>query len=121
MSRTRAETLFGTLLAVSSVTWADKRLGQLADSTGWDTQLIARRAGTGEAPLDVNEQVEDTDEYIQLWRNTTKPPAPFNLTPYALTLNDIPKGLEEYLAPTDCRLRTDQRAFENAEYDKAQM
>ncbi|KAL1409960.1 hypothetical protein Q8F55_003959 [Vanrija albida] len=87
----------------------------------WDTQLIARRAGAGEKELDVNEQVEDTDEYIQLWRNTKKPPAPFNLTPYALTLNDIPKGLEEYLAPTDCRLRTDQRAFENAEYDKAQM
>jgi hypothetical protein len=34
--------------------------------------------------------------------------------------NDIPSGLERYLAPTDCRLRTDQRAFENAEYDRAQ-
>ena len=35
--------------------------------------------------------------------------------------NDIPKGLESYLCPTDCRLRTDMRAFENAEYDKAQQ
>jgi len=58
---------------------------------------------------------------MQLWRNTKKPPAPFNLTPFAITLNDIPSGLENYLAPTDCRLRTDMRAFENAEYDKAQM
>lgn len=57
---------------------------------------------------------------MQLWKNTQKPKAPFNLTPYAMTLNDIPQGLEEYLAPTDCRLRTDQRAFENAEYDRAQ-
>ena len=59
-------------------------------------------------------------EYLLLWRNSEKPKAPFNLTPYACTLNDIPQGLEEYLCPTDCRLRTDQRAFENAEYDKAQ-
>jgi hypothetical protein len=57
---------------------------------------------------------------MQLWKNTQKPKAPFNLTPYAMTLNDIPQGLEEYLAPTDCRLRTDQRAFENAEYERAQ-
>lgn len=56
-----------------------------------------------------------------LWKNTKKPKAPFNLTPYAITLNDIPKGLEQYLCPTDCRLRTDQRAFENAEYDRAQL
>ena len=34
--------------------------------------------------------------------------------------NDIPSGLDGYLCPTDCRLRTDQRAFENAEYDRAQ-
>lgn len=78
-------------------------------------------------------------EYILLWRNSEKPKAPFNLTPFAITLvgslrnikyrliltlvwlqNDIPKGLGEYLCPTDCRLRTDQRAFENAEYDRAQ-
>lgn len=41
--------------------------------------------------------------------------------PSQLTVkNDIPSGLEPYLCPTDCRLRTDQRAFENAEYDRAQ-
>jgi hypothetical protein len=34
--------------------------------------------------------------------------------------NDIPTGLKPYLCPTDCRLRTDQRAFENANYDRAQ-
>lgn len=90
--------------------------------TGWDSQLIARRAGVGSKPLAATQEVEaDADEYMLLWKNTKKPKAPFNLTPYAITLNDIPAGLEQYLCPTDCRLRTDQRAFENAEYDRAQM
>ncbi|OCF40792.1 oxysterol-binding protein [Kwoniella heveanensis CBS 569] len=86
----------------------------------WDTQLIARRAGTS-APLEVDTTFNPAQkEYLLLWRNSEKPKAPFNLTPYACTLNDIPQGLRPYLAPTDCRLRTDQRAFENAEYDRAQ-
>ncbi|WVR00350.1 hypothetical protein IAU59_007493 [Kwoniella sp. CBS 9459] len=86
----------------------------------WDTQLIARRAGTS-APLEVDTTFSSTQkEYMLLWRNSEKPKAPFNLTPYACTLNDIPQGLRQYLCPTDCRLRTDQRAFENAEYDRAQ-
>lgn len=77
--------------------------------------------GAEAQPLAVDQEIDDAaPEYMQLWQNTVKPKAPFNLTPYACTLNDIPHGLEEYIAPTDCRLRTDQRAFENAEYDRAQ-
>jgi hypothetical protein len=72
------------------------------------------------APLGVNDEVTTSKEYMQLWRNTDKPKAPFNLTPYAVTLNDIPTGLRPYLAPTDCRLRTDMRAFEDADYEAAQ-
>jgi hypothetical protein len=100
---------------------------------------VAREAGASSAPLDVDTQVVPSQkEYLLLWRNSEKPKAPFNLTPYAITLvsvpanitglinadlnlqNDIPTGLRPYLCPTDCRLRTDQRAFENAEYDRAQ-
>jgi len=45
---------------------------------------------------------------------------PFNLTPFAVTLNDCPLDtLKPYLPQTDCRLRPDQRAFENGEYDRA--
>lgn len=44
---------------------------------------------------------------------------PFNLTPFAITLNDCPPTLARWLPPTDCRLRPDQRAFEMAEYEKA--
>jgi hypothetical protein len=58
----------------------------VADIAGWDTQLIARRAGSS-APLEVNTQVPDSHkEYLLLWRNSEKPKEPFNLTPYAITL-----------------------------------
>ena len=87
----------------------------------WDSQLIARKHGFDSKPLDADiEVVPTTKEYLLLWRKSEAPKSPFNLTPFALTLNDIPSGLESYLCPTDCRLRTDQRAFENAEYDLAQ-
>lgn len=118
-------------------------------TVGWDTQLVARQAGAGASPLEVDAKFSTSQkEYLLLWRNSEKPPAPFNLTPFAVTLvstdyptetylatevghwreghradaaqNDIPSGLNKYLCPTDCRLRTDQRAFENAEYDRAQ-
>lgn len=59
-------------------------------------------------------------EFILLWRNTQKPVAPFNLTPFAITLNDLPHDtLRPYIAPTDCRLRPDQRAFEIGKYERA--
>ncbi|KAK4689354.1 oxysterol-binding protein 1, partial [Tremellales sp. Uapishka_1] len=104
--------------------------GSVSDSAGkvqweiagrWDSQLVARKAGTSSAPLDSDIQVQPSQaEYLLLWRNSEKPKAPFNLTPFAVTLNDIPQGLEKYLCPTDCRLRVDQRAFEDAKYDRAQ-
>jgi hypothetical protein len=56
------------------------------NSSGWDTQLIARRAGSS-APLEVDTQVGGSQkEYLLLWRNSEKPKEPFNLTPYAITL-----------------------------------
>ncbi|TKA64506.1 Oxysterol-binding protein C2F12.05c [Friedmanniomyces simplex] len=44
---------------------------------------------------------------------------PFNLTPFAVTLNAIPDRLRPLVAPTDTRLRPDQRAMEEGEYDFA--
>lgn len=60
-------------------------------------------------------------EYILLWRNSEKPAgSPFNLTPFAITLNDCPQDtLRPFLCPTDCRLRPDQRAFELGKYELA--
>jgi len=54
-----------------------------------------------------------------VWENHPRPPAPFNLTPFAITLNAVPDTLRPYLCPTDTRLRPDQRAMEDGEYDFA--
>ncbi|XP_062146449.1 oxysterol-binding protein-related protein 2A isoform X1 [Alnus glutinosa] len=58
-----------------------------------------------------------------LWKRSKPPPNPtrYNLTSFAITLNELTPGLQikEKLPPTDSRLRPDQRHLENGEYDKA--
>ncbi|XP_024171246.1 oxysterol-binding protein-related protein 2A isoform X2 [Rosa chinensis] len=55
-----------------------------------------------------------------LWKGS-KPPniTRYNLTSFAITLNELTPGLQEKLPPTDSRLRPDQRHLENGEYEKA--
>ena len=43
----------------------------------------------------------------------------FNLTPFAMTLNELNPELKALISPTDCRLRPDQRAMEEGRYDVA--
>ncbi|KAF8642470.1 hypothetical protein AX16_009471 [Volvariella volvacea WC 439] len=123
--------------------------GQVIDASGrlayeiagrWNSQLIARQVGKGyNGTLNPDATIDDEQqhraltssrpfassltaaEYILLWRNSDKVPgSPFNLTPFAVTLNDCPKdALKPYLCPTDCRLRPDQRAFEMGKYELA--
>lgn len=108
--------------------------GYVADKEGnvtyeiagrWNSQLVARAVGTGIGHLhpDVTVTSESSSpEFFLLWRNSEKPPAPFNLTPFAITLNDCPEDtLKPYICPTDCRLRPDQRAFELGKYERANM
>ncbi|KAI0089769.1 hypothetical protein BDY19DRAFT_1047654 [Irpex rosettiformis] len=80
----------------------------------WDSQLVARAVGTGVGSLHPGIAVSSLQsEFFFLWRNSVKPTAPFNLTPYAITLNACPEGtLKLYLSPTDCRLCPDQRVLE---------
>ena len=91
----------------------------------WNSQLVAKAVGVGGEKLHPDIAVSGTTtpspEYILLWRNSEKPSgSPFNLTPFAITLNDCPLDtLKPYLCPTDCRLRPDQRAFELGLYDLA--
>ncbi|KAH8111175.1 Oxysterol-binding protein-domain-containing protein [Phellopilus nigrolimitatus] len=110
-------------------------LGQVMDASGtvmleiagrWNSQLVARAIGTGIGVLHPDVAVQTpaspstSREFIRLWRNTEKPTAPFNLTPFAITLNDLPeKTLRPFICPTDCRLRPDQRAFELGKYERA--
>ncbi|XP_010539671.1 PREDICTED: oxysterol-binding protein-related protein 2A-like [Tarenaya hassleriana] len=56
-----------------------------------------------------------------LWKRTKPPPnlTRYNLTSFAITLNELTLGLKEKLPPTDSRLRPDQRHLENGEYEKA--
>ncbi|GAB2274142.1 Oxysterol-binding protein- protein 2A [Dionaea muscipula] len=56
-----------------------------------------------------------------LWKRS-KPPhdiSRYNLTSFAITLNELTPGLQEKLPPTDSRLRPDQRHLENGEFEKA--
>ncbi|KAF5319842.1 hypothetical protein D9611_012886 [Ephemerocybe angulata] len=93
----------------------------------WNSQLIARQVGYGHGQLhpDLNVSAPNSPsakpEYLLLWRNSEKPAdSPFNLTPFAITLNNCPLDtLKPYLCPTDCRLRVDQRAFELGLYELA--
>nr|VWP01850.1 Global transcription regulator sge1 [Ganoderma boninense] len=92
----------------------------------WNSQLVARQVGTGVGQLHPDVAMNGlssssaTNEFILLWRNSVKPPSPFNLTPFAITLNDCPEDtLKHYVCPTDCRLRPDQRAFELGRYEHA--
>jgi hypothetical protein len=109
--------------------------GYVQDSNGnvtyeiagrWNKQLIAKAVGSGDgflhpdAPVGSPHSPSAAPGYFLLWRNSDKPVAPFNLTPFAITLNDCPADtLRPYLCPTDCRLRPDQRAFEMGKYELA--
>ncbi|KAF5478466.1 hypothetical protein F2P56_005025 [Juglans regia] len=56
-----------------------------------------------------------------LWKRSKPSPnlTRYNLTSFAITLNELTRGLQEKLPPTDSRLRPDQRHLENGEYEKA--
>lgn len=59
-------------------------------------------------------------EAVLLWeRDNTPTKTRYNLTPFAISLNELTPGLREKLPPTDSRLRPDQRHLENGEYEMA--
>lgn len=59
-------------------------------------------------------------EAILLWeRDKSVVKTRYNLTPFAISLNELTPGLKENLPPTDSRLRPDQRHLENGEYELA--
>ncbi|XP_027925726.1 oxysterol-binding protein-related protein 1D isoform X1 [Vigna unguiculata] len=55
-----------------------------------------------------------------LWeRDNSVSKTRYNLSPFAISLNEILPGLLDKLPPTDSRLRPDQRHLENGEYELA--
>lgn len=84
----------------------DKNGTELYTVSGtWNDQIVAKKAGAKGG--------------LKLWHVHERPRAPFNLTPFAITLNALPESLKPWLPPTDTRYRPDQRAMEEAEYDLA--
>ncbi|RAL04373.1 uncharacterized protein BO80DRAFT_452464 [Aspergillus ibericus CBS 121593] len=84
----------------------------------WNDKIYARHTPGFEAP--VSGQDPESAKTILVWQCHARPSGiPFNLTPFVITLNALPKGLKECLPPTDTRLRPDQRAMEDGEYDLA--
>ncbi|KAG9143156.1 hypothetical protein Leryth_021362 [Lithospermum erythrorhizon] len=66
-------------------------------------------------------KMKDMSNAQLLWKRDHPPVnlTRYNLTSFAITLNELTPGLKEKLPPTDSRLRPDQRHLENGEYDKA--
>ncbi|KAL8266480.1 hypothetical protein R6Q59_003824 [Mikania micrantha] len=68
-----------------------------------------------------NAKPKDMSDANLLWKRTMPPKnlTRYNLTSFAITLNELTLGLQEKLPPTDSRLRPDQRHLENGEHDMA--
>ncbi|XP_030496968.2 oxysterol-binding protein-related protein 1D [Cannabis sativa] len=59
-------------------------------------------------------------EAVLLWeRDKYVTKTRYNLSPFAISLNELTPGLLDQLPPTDSRLRPDQRHLENGEYELA--
>ncbi|XP_047147002.1 oxysterol-binding protein-related protein 2A-like isoform X4 [Vigna umbellata] len=84
----------------------------------WDDSMYYMSGNVNVKPKDLN-----SPNASLLWKRTMESPnvTRYNLTPFAITLNELTPGLKENLPPTDSRLRPDQRHLENGEYDKANL
>ncbi len=75
---------------------------------------------TGKERVHTSGPMQDQDRAFLIWQANERPKGiPFNLTPFVLTFNHIDDKLRPWIAPTDSRLRPDQRAMEEGDYDFA--
>ncbi|KAJ2496247.1 hypothetical protein GGH96_005973 [Coemansia sp. RSA 1972] len=111
--------------------WTSKLVARPVDATSSATQ----EAETIQRPSHMDDTVSADDAVKYAASNSIQVPrTPFvlwkindrqtknntyNLTTYAMSLNDKPAELEPYLCPTDSRFRPDQRAMETGEYELA--
>ncbi|XP_058143267.1 proteasomal ubiquitin receptor ADRM1 [Dasypus novemcinctus] len=85
--------------------------------------------GPASAGSDEADDVPNAQETVQvlpgsklLWRVNARPPNSaqmYNFTSFAVSLNELQKGMEKALPPTDCRLRPDIRGMELGNMDLA--
>ncbi|KAK4747460.1 hypothetical protein SAY87_014046 [Trapa incisa] len=66
-------------------------------------------------------ELDSLSEARLLWERSRPPKflTRYNLSRFAMTLNELTPGIKEKLPPTDSRLRPDQRYLENGQYDMA--
>jgi oxysterol-binding protein 1 len=55
-----------------------------------------------------------------LWKASppAEDPTRYNLSQFAIQLNELTPGLQQKLPPTDCRLRPDQSSLEQGYFDR---
>lgn len=90
----------------------------------WNDKIYARLTPGFEdsalSPSGAKQYEPGSDKAFLVWEAHPRPTGiPFNLTPFVVTFQSLPDRLKPYLPPTDCRLRPDQRAMEDGEYDTA--
>lgn len=93
----------------------------------WNSKIYARLTPGFQETLDDPKNgssdqtsLSDPSKVFIVWQANERPKGiPFNLTPFVVTLNAINGKLRPWLPPTDTRLRPDQRAMEDGEYDFA--
>jgi hypothetical protein len=99
--------------------WSDKLYARL--TPGYEDSTFAHLdnlAGAGPKP-GRTDSLSSSQAFL-VWEANARPNGvPFNLTPFGVTLNALPDRLRPHLPPTDTRLRPDQRAMEDGEYDFA--
>ncbi|KAJ8562143.1 hypothetical protein K7X08_011434 [Anisodus acutangulus] len=96
----------------------DKNGKRVATISGkWDESL---HYSMGDSPSADTGKDSDSKSHL-LWKRS-KPSnfqTKYNLTRFAITLNELSPELKKKLPPTDSRLRPDQRFLENGEYEMA--
>jgi len=90
--------------------WNDKIYARL--TPGFEDAVLKPGSGNVYEP--------GSNQAFLVWEAHARPSGiPFNLTPFVVTFQFLPDRLRPYLPPTDTRLRPDQRAMEDGEYDLA--
>ena len=89
----------------------------------WNDKIYARLTPGFEAsvePPGKSRNESGASQAFLVWEAHKRPTGiPFNLTPFVVTLNALSDNLRPLLPPTDTRLRPDQRAMEDGQYDFA--
>ncbi|KAK5075610.1 Oxysterol-binding protein 3 [Lithohypha guttulata] len=93
---------------------------QMVDQNGLEQPLGLSGAWTSHLAVKENGRVDATKEIWRVGPLVDRPEKHYGMTKFAAELNEITPVEEGKLPPTDSRLRADQRALENGQYDNAE-